>query len=107
MNAYYHNTNKNISNNDIFKAYLLGEAVAPAPSWKRHADSILAFFVSLLALLTCSTARRLVRVFSVAVLLVALVGVIGAVEAGTLGLGWGFTLGVALLGIEFFTLRKL
>ncbi len=106
MNAYYNNSKANNSNNDIFRTYLLGEA-APAPAWKRHADTLLAFLVSLITVLAGSTARRIYRVFSVAVLLVSLVGLIAAIEAGNLGLGLGFVLGSALLALEFFTLRKL
>ena len=106
MNAYYHNSRDNNSNNDIFRAYFLGSA-KPAPTWKRYADSILAVLVAIISVLTCSTARRLLRVFSVAALLVAFIGLIGAMESGTLGLGMGFLIGLTLLGLEFLTLRKL
>ena len=106
MNAYYNNSANSNSNNDIFRAYLLGET-APAPTWKRRTDCVLAVIIALLTILTCSTARRIYRVFSVAILLVALIGIIGAVELGTLGLGMGFVLGSSLLVLEFFTLRGL
>lgn len=106
MNAYYDKTRENNSNNDILRAYLLGNA-APAPTWKRHADSLLAFFIALVSVLTSAAARRIYRVLSVALLLLSLICVIGAVESGALGLGSGFLFGAILLALEYLTLRKL
>ncbi|MBE6589754.1 MAG: hypothetical protein E7643_06195 [Ruminococcaceae bacterium] len=105
MNAYYNKQEHSISNNDIFRAYLLGDA-APVPTWKRRADTILAMLLACIAALTGSTARRIWRAFSVAILLIALIGVIGAIEVGALGLGMGFLLGSLLIGLEFLCLRR-
>ena len=105
MNAYYNNKSDINSNNDIFKTYLLGDTT-PAPMWKRRSDAFLAVLMVLVSILTGSTARRLVRVFSVAVLLVALIGVIGAVESGSIGPGLGFLIGSSLLVLEYLCLRK-
>ena len=104
MNAYYNNSKRRNSNNDIFERYFRGEAILPAH--KRFADRLLSLLSSLLTILTGSVARRLLRVATVALLLVGMIGIIGAMEGGAVTLGFGFTVGVILLLLEFFCLHK-
>ncbi len=105
MNAYYNKNRTRNSNNDILKDLLTGSA-STAPTWKRHADSILSLLAAMISLLTGSVARRILRVLSFTLVLLGLIGVIGAVEAGTLGLGTAFLIGACLLLLEYFCLRK-
>lgn len=105
MNAYYHRNPTNNSNNEIFKELLLGSE-STAPTWKRHVDNLLSLLAAMVAILTGSVARRMFRVFSFTAILFAFIALIGAVEAGVLGLGTGFLIGLPLLGIEYLCLRK-
>ena len=105
MNAYYHNNRTNNSNNDIFADLLIGRE-STAPAWKRNTDRLLSLLAAMIAVLTGSVARRILRVVTFTLILFGLIAVIGAVEAGTLGLGTALLISLPLLALEYLCLRK-
>jgi hypothetical protein len=56
--------------------------------------------------LTSARARVLVRVCGIALSLIGLTGVVGAIEAGSISIGFGLLLGLLMIGVEFFCLKK-
>lgn len=105
MNAYYNNNRTKNSNNDIFADLLMGRENA-VPTWKRNADRLLSLLAAMIAVLTGSVARRILRVVTFTLILFGLIAVIGAVEAGTLGLGAALLISLPLLALEYLCLRK-
>lgn len=105
MNAYYNNNRTNNSNNEIFLDLLIG-GKRTVPAWKRNADKLLALLAAMVAVLTGSVARRILRVVTFTAILLGLIAVVGAVEAGTLGIGTALLISLPLLALEYLCLRK-
>ena len=105
MNTYYQQNSRISSNNDIFEEYFFGGA-RPASAWKKAADRVLAILSAIILFFCSARVRTVVRVGAVALSLVALIGVIGAVEHGTLSMGFGLALGLALIVLEVSCLRR-
>lgn len=105
MNRYFDKENAFDSNSRIFNAYYINSEKA-----KSSTSSPLSAACAKLADVRVSKLyKRIMRIakpvaFSLA--LVGIVGVAGAIEAGTLGLGTGIAVSLALLGIEFLCLRR-
>lgn len=105
MNTYYDNRKENNSNNDILKDLLVGKK-RTSPTWKRNADSFLSLLAAMVAILTGTVARRVLRAVSFSFILLGMIALVASVEAGTLGIGMGCLLGLPLLALEFLCLRK-
>jgi hypothetical protein len=104
MNAYFDHNEKINTNKRIIEAYFADTTVAPG-RLSRALDAVLSFLFACWKLLTGESVVRIAKVCGVALSLVGLVGVIGAIEQGTLALGAGLLIGLALLGIEYLCLR--
>ena len=104
MNAYFDHNERIDTNNRIIEAYFSDVTVAPG-LLSRLADGLLSFLFAMWKALTCDVARRVIRACEVAVSLVGLVGIVGAMERGTLALGAGLFIGLALVGVEYLCLR--
>ena len=92
------------SNKRIIEAYFGEDAVCESPL-KKYIDQFLFLLAAVLRTLTCTKARRICKALSLAVCLVGFVGIIGAMERGVIGLGLGFLIGLAMIGIEVLCLR--
>ena len=104
MNISYQNNGQSYSNNDIFADYF--NVGARHSKMRKAADAMLAALSLILAFLTATRTRVVVRAFGFGLCLVGFVGIIGAMEAGTVSLGFGLILGGAILGIELLCLRR-
>ena len=104
MNAYFDHNERIDTNKRIIEAYFSDVTTAPG-FFTRAADAVLAFLFAMWKALTSDVARRIAKALGVAVSLVGLVGVVGAIERGTLGLGAGLMIGLAIVGIEYLCLR--
>ena len=104
MNAYYQQNNRIHSNNDIFEAYFMEGAVRTG-AFKKMLDQLLSVLATVLTFLASAPVVRFFRIGGTALSLVGLVGVIGAMECGTLGIGAGLLIGLALIGVEILCLR--
>ena len=105
MNTYYDNRKENNSNNDILKDLLIGKP-RTAPTWKRNADGFLSLLAAMMAILTGSVARRVLRAVFFSVILLGMIALVGAVEAGSIGIGVACFIALPLLGLEYLCLRK-
>ena len=104
MNISYQNNGRIYSNNDIFAEYF---NVGARPSkMRKAADALLAALSVILAFLTATRTRVVVRALGFGLCLVGFVGIIGAMETGAISLGFGLVLGGAILGIELLCLRR-
>jgi hypothetical protein len=104
MNAYFDHHERIDTNSRIIEAYFSDVTTAPGV-FSRGIDAVLTFLFAMWKALTSDVARRVVKALGVAISLVGLCGVIGAIERGTLGLGAGLVIGLAIVGIEYLCLR--
>ena len=104
MNISYQNNGRIYSNNDIFGDYF--NTGARHSKMRKAADAMLAALSLILAFLTATRTRAILRTIGFGISLVGFVGVIGAMESGTISLGFGLILGAALLVIEVLCLRR-
>ena len=103
MNTYFEHNEQISSNKRIMNAYF-GESARCESRVSKAFEAVLSFLLALVRFFTSASVRNVVRVSSVAVSLVALLGVAGAIESGSLGLGLGLVLGLAIIAIEYFCL---
>ena len=104
MNISYQNNGRIYSNNDIFAEYF--NAGAKPSKMRKAADAMLAALSLILTFLTAARTRVIARTVVFGLTLVGFVGIIGAMEAGSVSLGFGLVLGMALVGIEVLCLRR-
>ena len=104
MNAYFDHNERIDTNKRIIDAYFSDVTTAPG-ALSRAIDAVLAFLFAMWKALTSDVARRIAKALVVALSLVGLVGIVGAMERGTLALGVGLVIGLALVGIEYLCLR--
>ena len=104
MNAYYNQPERIDTNKRIIEAYFSDVTTAPGV-FSRATDAFLAFLFAMWKALTSEAARRVAKALGVALSLVGLVGIVGAIERGTLGLGAGLLIGLAIVSIEYLCLR--
>ena len=104
MNAYYDYNERIDTNKRIIEAYFSDVTTAPS-ALSRAMDAMLAFLFAMWKALTSDVARRVAKAVGVAISLVGLCGIVGAIERGTLALGTGLIIGLALVGVEYLCLR--
>ncbi len=68
---------------------------------------LIEFLGAIIAILSCTTAKKIYKISLCTACLIAFIGVIGAIELGALSLVWGAVLGIALAGIEVAVMRSL
>ena len=95
MNTYFEKNEQISSNKRIMNAYF-GESARCESRVSKVFETVLVLLLSLIRFLTSASVRHVVKVSSVAVSLVALLCVAGAIESGSLGLGPGLVLGLAM-----------
>ena len=105
MNKYYLSEEQFNSNKRIFEAYYT-EAKTSVGAFQKALDFLRIFLSAVMAALTSARARVLVRVCGIALSLIGLIGVVGAIEAGSISIGFGLLLGLLMIGVEFFCLKK-
>ena len=104
MNISYQNNGRIYSNNDIFADYF--NVCARPSKMRKAADALLAALSLILAFLTATRTRVVLRATGFGLSLVSFVGIIGAMESGAISLGLGLVLGGAILAIELLCLRR-
>jgi len=105
MNRYFDKNDNFNSNSRIFNAYYNAEGTqieSPSVAFKNAKTKLAGARRSALI-------GRILRVAKPIIFSVSLLGILGvasAIEAGTLGLGSGLAIAVALLGVEYLCLRR-
>ena len=105
MNRYFEDKQDFNSNSRIFNAYYANQKNTDHTA-RNEIDTLCEALSKARKFKLFKVALRVAKpvVFSVA--LIGTVGVAGAIEAGSLGLGTGIALSLALLGIEYLCLRR-
>ena len=105
MNKYFETNDRFNSNKRIFDAYY--EETARRIGGIRGAlDSVLYLLSVILSAILCERARRITKALVICTCFIGFIGVIGAIDHGSISLGAGLLIALALLAIEFLCLKK-
>ena len=106
MNKVYDISENVYSNKGIYEAFY-AEIVAPSLSREKAAYSWFKKLLKLRQILTCSVARRLLKVAGTTISILGIVGVAGGIQQGKISLLGGITVAAVCLGVEYLCLRSL
>lgn len=101
MNRYYQENEQFNSNNRIYEGYFT-ETERKVRGFSKVLEMLL--YVLYLAM-TSVRFHRVLRAVSLALCLVGIVGIVAAIECGTLSVGVGLSVGIAVVAIEILCLR--
>lgn len=105
MNKYFETNDRFNSNKRIFDAYY-EEAERSVGGIRGALDSVLYLLSVILSAVLCERVRRIARALAICICFVGFVGVIGAIDHGSISLGTGLLIALALLAIELLCFKK-